>query len=199
MRASSPTESAVKLHRFEAGALPATPWKNGGGTTREVLCWPPGAGLDDFDWRVSIATIGASGPFSTFPGVDRVITLLDGDGVHLRSPDGTVDHRLDIALQPFTFPGSLAIGCTVLGGASTDFNVMSRHATGRIEVEILHADHPWTNARAGLLMCVRGIWMCNSELLAEGQGLWWADKTRAWALSPCSDDAVLIAVRRTPA
>ena len=73
------------LQRFDTAELHATPWKNGGGTTRQVACWPPGAGSDDFDWRVSIATIAASGPFSTFPGIDRTIMLLDGPGVHLRS------------------------------------------------------------------------------------------------------------------
>ena len=46
--------------------------------TREIACWPPGAGLHDFGWRVSIATIAAAGPFSVFKGVDRIIMLLVG-------------------------------------------------------------------------------------------------------------------------
>ena len=29
------------------------PWKNGGGETTEIAVFPAGAGLDDFDWRVS--------------------------------------------------------------------------------------------------------------------------------------------------
>ncbi len=63
-------------HRFDRATLPATPWKNGGGVTREIVCQPPGAGLAAFDWRVSIATIASDGPFSLFAGIDRVITLL---------------------------------------------------------------------------------------------------------------------------
>jgi environmental stress-induced protein Ves len=30
---------------FDACALPGTPWKNGGGVTRTLLSWPPGAGM----------------------------------------------------------------------------------------------------------------------------------------------------------
>ena len=63
------------LHRFALADLSASPWKNGGGSTREIVCRPPGAGMDGFDWRVSVATIARSGPFSVFTGVDRVIVL----------------------------------------------------------------------------------------------------------------------------
>ena len=37
------------------------PWKNGGGLTREILKVP--ADADAFDWRLSLATIAAPGPF----------------------------------------------------------------------------------------------------------------------------------------
>ena len=61
------------VQAFSRAALPATPWKNGGGTTQEIAGWPAGAGLDAFGWRVSIACIAASGPFSVFAGIDRSI------------------------------------------------------------------------------------------------------------------------------
>ncbi|MBN0683270.1 HutD family protein, partial [Pseudomonas aeruginosa] len=61
---------------FQLSTLPVTPWKNGAGETREIICVPaPDA---PFLWRASIATLQADGPFSPFPGVDRVITLLAG-------------------------------------------------------------------------------------------------------------------------
>ncbi|MCB2071086.1 MAG: HutD family protein, partial [Ottowia sp.] len=69
------------LQPFALADLPAEPWKNGGGRTRTVATWPAGAGLSDFDARVSVATIAASGPFSRFPGIDRQIVLLSGGGV----------------------------------------------------------------------------------------------------------------------
>ena len=73
------------LHRFALADLSPTPWKNGGGSTREIVCRPPGAGMDSFEWRVSIATIAQSGPFSVFAGVDRVI-LGPGEASHLTAP-----------------------------------------------------------------------------------------------------------------
>ena len=95
----------MRIHRFDTASLAAAPWKNGGGTTREIAAWPQGAGIDGFDWRVSIATIDQAGPFSAFAGVDRVIMLLDGSGVRLRSGGGRIDHRLDRPQAPFAFAG----------------------------------------------------------------------------------------------
>ena len=163
----------MRLQRFDIDALPATPWKNGGGSTREVACWPPGAGFDAFDWRVSIATIAASGPFSQFPGVDRVITLLDGDGVHLQG-DG-VDHRLATSLAPFAFSGDAHVDCTLLGGVSSDFNVMTRRGLLRAELRVLPAAAELRAAPHGLLLAWHGDWSANGHPLAQGQGLWWAD------------------------
>ena len=170
------------MRRYVVAELPVTPWKNGGGSTREVACWPAGAGLDDFDWRVSIACMAAPGPFSRFPGVDRVIALLEGDGAHLRG--NGIDHRLDVPLQPFAFPGDAAIDCTLLGGASTDFNVMSRRGKLRAEVRVLSRAAALPAARHGVLVAVRGAWRAGGRRLAAGEGLWWADALQACALTP---------------
>ncbi len=79
--------------RFALDAIAPTPWKNGGGTTREIAVRPPGAGMDAFAWRVSVADIVADGPFSAFPGIDRQIALLDGAGVHLQAHDDSFCHQ----------------------------------------------------------------------------------------------------------
>ena len=114
------------LHLFDRRTLEAMPWKNGGGVTREIVCQPPGAGLDAFDWRVSIAHIASDGPFSRFEGVDRVITLLEGAGVQLSSDDGMVAHRLATAWQPFAFAGEAAIDSRLIDGPWDDFSVMTQ-------------------------------------------------------------------------
>lgn len=62
------------------------PWKNGGGTTVEIASAPGDADLDTFVWRVSVAEVARDGPFSAFPGVDRVIALVRGSGMRLESP-----------------------------------------------------------------------------------------------------------------
>ena len=109
---------------FDIATLPITPWKNGAGATREIIAVPSTDA--PFLWRASIATLQADGPFSPFPGVDRVITLLEGAGVQLLTDDGSVDHRLGTPLAPFAFAGEASVTSTLLGGDCHDFNVMTR-------------------------------------------------------------------------
>ncbi len=185
----------MPLTRFDVSTLPPTPWKNGGGTTREVACWPPGAAMDAFEWRVSIATIASDGPFSSFAGVDRIITLLEGDGVRLQSPADGIDHALDVPLVPFAFSGDSSVDCTLLGGTSTDFNVMSRRSRLAAEMEVIEAATKVPSSSQGLLLAVAGQWSINSVLLPEGQGLWWVDVAHEWQVSSASAGAKLISVR----
>ncbi|MDP2418920.1 MAG: HutD family protein [Hydrogenophaga sp.] len=161
------------LERFDTATRVPTPWKNGVGNTREIVCCPHGAGLDNFDWRVSIATIAQSGPFSAFAGVDRTIMLLDGDGVELQPASGA-PHQLDKPHVPFRFAGDVAMHCTLIGGASTDFNVMTRRSQLRSEVHVLHAATTLPTTPRGLLMVLKGRWQLpGAPTCTPGQGLWW--------------------------
>ena len=180
------------LQHFAIDTLRPRPWRNGGGSSREIVCWPPGAGLDDFDWRVSIASVAASGPFSCFAGVDRTIVLLAGDGLRLQAPG--LDHRLDTLHAPFAFSGDAALHCTLLGGESTDLNAMSRRARGRAGLRIVSRAMTLARAEHGLLMSVNGRWQAGATVLAEGQGVWWAGQSEAWSLAPASPGAKLVAM-----
>lgn len=177
----------MSLHFFDLAAVPATPWKNGGGSTRELACWPPGAGMDTFGWRISVATIAASGPFSAFSGVDRQIMLLDGHGVRLAS--GGWQHALDQRWQPFAFSGDEPVDCSMLGGASTDFNLMLRRGAWSGHVQVLRAAPSQVQARAqaGLCMVLQGQWQ-GPRLLEPGQGFWWTD-AQAGRIAPVAGAA----------
>src|SRR5260370_34332900 len=103
--------------RFEilrARDRPASPWKNGGGVTRQIGLFPEDASLADFDWRVSLATVAAAGPFSTFPGVDRLMLVLDGRLT--LDMAGASPVTLDGASPTFAFPGDAPV--TALAPAS---------------------------------------------------------------------------------
>ena len=115
--------------------LVATPWKNGGGVTREVAAFPAGAGLDAFVWRVSIADVAQAGPFSRFDGIDRTLVLLSGAGMLLDEAQGPT-HALTQALDIARFAGEAAIDARLVDGATRDFNLMVRRgaATGEVEV-----------------------------------------------------------------
>ena len=189
--------------RFALADIAPTPWKNGGGATREIACWPAGTGLDSFDWRISVATIAADGAFSVFAGIDRSITLLSGDGVLLHGEHGT--HRLDQPLVPFAFAGETPIRATLLGGASEDFNVMTRRGRCRADVKVWRyaVDGPSTPPHAALLLAVQGDWRCAvagdaPTLLTPGSGLWWSHAAARPSISvqpqPRADDPALLAV-----
>jgi environmental stress-induced protein Ves len=101
------------------------PWKNGGGTTTEIAVSPAGAGLDDFDWRVSMARVESGGPFSLFAGVDRSLAIIDGDGINL-TIGGAIPVGLDERSQPLPFAADVETHATLVGGPVTDLNVMTR-------------------------------------------------------------------------
>ena len=115
---------------------PPQPWKNGGGTTRELLAWPE---AQDWTLRISVADITASGPFSEFAGVERWFAVLRGDGVQLATP-GSEAATCDTTQSALhRFPGELPTWCTALGTANRDFNLMLRRERGQLQQQPLCA------------------------------------------------------------
>ncbi|MFB8132268.1 HutD/Ves family protein [Streptomyces mirabilis] len=100
----------------------AVPWKNGGGVTREIVARPEGADMGDFEWRVSLADVGSDGPFSAFADVDRILTMVEGEGMDLTV--GGERRRVATRFVPQRFPGDLPTGCRLLGGPVVNLNVM---------------------------------------------------------------------------
>lgn len=99
------------------------PWKNGGGTTRELAAWPDSK---RWLWRMSVAEVARSGPFSRFDGVERWFAVLDGNGVALRQDGQLANLTADSA--PYCFDGSAPSDCDLLDGPTHDFNLMTRLA-----------------------------------------------------------------------
>lgn len=102
-----------------------SPWKNGGGSTTEIAVGPIDASLDNFDWRVSMARVASDGPFSEFPGIDRTLAIINGNGLAL-----TIGHRtaftIDRGSAPANFPGDVPTSARLIAGEILDLNVMSR-------------------------------------------------------------------------
>ncbi len=113
------------------------PWKNGGGLTWDIACYPEQSGFDDFDWRISMAEVATSGPFSVFSGVDRTMCILEGDGLGLTIGSGS-PFLLRQDDKPFAFPADIATDARLLGGPVIDLNIMSRrgvfqHSVSKLE------------------------------------------------------------------
>lgn len=109
---------------LKAQAHRRMPWKNGGGVTVEIAIHPEGASVDDFDWRVSMATVASDGPFSIFSGIDRTLSVLEGDGIAL-DVEGR-ETTLTRQSAPLAFPADARCGARLIGSAITDLNVMTR-------------------------------------------------------------------------
>src|ERR1700689_272768 len=104
-RACADASHAVKIIR--ARDCRTTPWKNGGGSTTEVAVAPAGASLDNFDWRVSLARVASDGPFSEFPGIDRSLAVVKGEGLVL-SIGQHAPLTLSRGSEPISFFGDVA-------------------------------------------------------------------------------------------
>jgi environmental stress-induced protein Ves len=109
----------------------AMPWRNGGGTTWEIAsgrldCCAVG----DWHWRFSLAEIAVDGPFSVFPHIDRLLTVVAGEGIAL-----TIDHAPPRLLHQggdIQFPGEAVIGCVLLAGPTRDLNLMVDRRVARL-------------------------------------------------------------------
>ena len=170
-------------HAITVHSAPATPWRNGGGVTRELLVWP---GPADWRLRISVADIAADGPFSVFPGVQRWFTLLSGAGVVLDLADESLTLRPGDA--PLSFDGAAAPGCRLIGGPVRDLNLMIRGGTGGMAAVL--PGNAWkapAGARAGLFARVPGRWHSgDQQRVLPALSLLWFDAPPSgdWRFEP---------------
>lgn len=162
----------------------AMPWKNGGGVTTEIAVFPADAGLDDFHWRVSTARVEQDGPFSLFPGVDRSLSLLEGEGITLKV-QGRVPFGMTRRCAPLVFAADVPTEATLMSGPITDLNVMTRRDRYESDVRLVEI------AGKLVLEAVDEV----TILIADGDGLRVATGDRTDALR--QGDAVLIDVGET--
>ena len=118
----------------------ATPWRNGQGMTSEIVARPAGAGFDDMDWRASLARVDQDGPFSAFPGIDRVLTVIEG-GLSL-SLDGGPPVNIDAETSPLSFAGETAIEAKTSPGGASVLNLFVRRDCWRAAAERLSVSAP---------------------------------------------------------
>jgi len=161
----------MRTRTFGPGDFRVMPWKNGAGSTTELLIEPPGATLaGGFRWRLSMAAVAASGPFSSFPGYDRTLLLLEGRGLEL---DHGAHGRalLPGPLVPARFPGEWATHGRLLDGPCLDFNVMSRREAALHDLTIIFPGPPapLPEAEVVLVFCAAGTASVGADLLRAGE------------------------------
>lgn len=107
-------------------------WKNGGGVTTELLRISDHTSdnPEDFLLRISMAQVKSDGPFSLYPGVDRHLLILEGNGCILNH-----QIRLTRNSQVYFFQGEENIDCNLIDGEISDFNVMVKRGWRNVKVE----------------------------------------------------------------
>ena len=111
----------MRLLHLPANEYRRERWRNEAGWTREIHRHPEGTA--EWQWRVSIAEIDHDAPFSAFPGCERELVLLAGEGMRLVFDDGEA-----VALSPphdrVRFAGERPLRAELVDGPTHDFNLM---------------------------------------------------------------------------
>lgn len=140
--------------------LKPQPWRNRGGVTRELASHrggttAGGASSEDgvWDWRVSIADVTSAGEYSAFPGMERVLTVVEGE-LLLLAVDGT-EHPLE-KYRPFRFPGGAASSSALPTGDIRNLNVIAREGAFKAYTSIVELSkkraHPVFEGQLGILL-----------------------------------------------
>ena len=149
----------MRVVRFDT--LAPARWANDGGTTREIAAERDELGIL---WRVSLAEVEANGPFSIYPGLTRILTVVSGSGMELATPAGLI---VALPLSPVRFAGALPVMGRLLGGPVRDLNLMLRGGCYRGQVMLLgETDEPSAGLR--LLNVVSGQAFIGGEIVASG-------------------------------
>jgi uncharacterized protein len=126
-------------------AFVTMPWKNGGGITHEIAREMEG---ERILWRLSMAEVASDGPFSSFPGLTRILTVIRGAGLVLRTPEGVITAE---PMHPVRFSGDLPVECTRIAGDVTDLNVIFDGARIDARVTRLAGPEEWSEGSAAFL------------------------------------------------
>jgi environmental stress-induced protein Ves len=92
--------------------------------------------------RSRYSIIRSDGPFSSFPGIDRTIVAIEGDGIFLRFGN-TEPVRLSPGDPPLPFAGEMNVESRMIGSEVMDLNVMTRRGRFHHRLRTLEIDQPF--------------------------------------------------------
>ncbi|MBT0570950.1 HutD family protein [Curvibacter sp. CHRR-16] len=148
-------------------SIAPTPWRNGGGTTRELLAWPSSA---DWQLRLSVADIASDGDFSAYPGVQRWFAVLSGAGVVLHWPAQASQPAHTETATPTSgvlqFDGATPPYGQLVDGPVQDFNLMSRSA--HADLLPVQAGQAWQAPASAPNTMLCGLFICQDGVLQTG-------------------------------
>jgi hypothetical protein len=137
-------------------------WKNGGGLTEEIARDPADG---EYLWRLSRARVEREGPFSEFPGFDRLLTVVEGSGLLVN------DTKIE-KFETLKFAGEDKIHCRLVDGAAVDLGLIYNRQKIRAEMQLMNADQIFEScAPICFFYCASGNLQLNSAKLTAGSTL----------------------------
>jgi len=139
--------------------------------------------------------VASDGPFSAFAGLSRILTIIEGAGLVLETPEGPLAAE---PFKPLAFSGDLAVTSRMLDGPIRDFNVIYNARRMTAEVALL-ADQEVPLSATGTetlaVFCAIGAVALDGRALAQGHvALIQGHKTRI----KIAKNAVALVVRLRP-
>ncbi len=167
-------------------------WKNGGGVTREIARHCEG---NEIVWRLSIADVAMEGPFSAFPGLQRILTVIEGNGMMLERPSKAV--LMANLMEPVAFSGDEAIYGLLPDGPCRDFNVIwnPKLAAASVSITTIKSNvvRSSTDGIIGIL-CVSGAVDLSTGLALMPFDFAYLDESAETATFDCDSTALLIRI-----
>lgn len=145
-------------------------WRNGGGTTSEI-CAETRDGM--LLWRLSTAIVESDGPYSVFPGLTRISTVIEGRGTKIAGT-GAGDWQEIAPLAPTRIDGGRQIEGRLLGGPIRYLNLFFDPVRLSAQVTVLRlTGSAKTGNQKSAIFCVEGDCeiAASPGILLESKGL----------------------------
>ncbi|WP_086642871.1 HutD family protein [Acetobacter sp. DsW_063] len=138
--------------------IESSPWKNGGGVTREIA-----VARDDDErvlWRLSVADIARDGPFSSFEQTDRSMALLNGSGLDLIFFDSGNTLSLDRRGTILRYPGAPGPLARLRAGPCRAVNFMNSQGATPMALTVFR-EPEFHRSSQFILIPAEGAWLVN--------------------------------------
>lgn len=127
--------SRGEIRKIAAADFKEGRWRNGMGVSWEIVGEASAGHASGFLWRFATALITADVPFSSYPGVDRVFTLIEGNGLTLSFADRMIE--VGSCFAPCRFAGDQAATCRLANGPCRALNLFLARGHMTADVRIL--------------------------------------------------------------
>ena len=183
----------MTLTRLDSACYRRTPWKNGGGVTVDIAgAFVPGIAPGAWDgviWRFGQTRIERPGPFSDLSGFDRLLAVVEGQGLVLH-PVGAPALDVRARFHPVRFPGEWRIESELEDGPVAVVNLMADRRRAALDLRFAAAGNTPLAFEPGTLVLYAAAGAATVELRGDAIELAPTD-----AVQVESDEPIAITLR----